>query len=153
MHEVFDVVLASEAFHHPWDPGFIYLLEDRGRYKIGRTKSPKHRLSVAKTWVPDFEMIGMKPFWFHSELETYVHVGLANFSYKGEWFDFAGNEFEETFIGEFKYFTNDDPIKNTRSFTYFMNGTNMSEFTLEWTRQKNSKRSFLSENSLHTPKR
>lgn len=153
MKDVFDVALASEAFTKPFDPGFIYLLRDRGRYKVGRTTSPKHRLSVARTWIPDIEVIGMKPFWFHSELESYVHVGLAMFSYKGEWFDFEGDEFEEQFIDEFKFFTEENPIKNTRSFTYFINGTGMNELTLEWSRLGNSKRQFLRETSFHSSNR
>lgn len=95
MKEVFDIALAAEAIPKPSDPGYIYLLKDRGRYKVGRTKSPEHRLRVARTWIPDIEVIGMKPFWFHSEIESYVHVGLEKFSYKGEWFDFEGDEFEE----------------------------------------------------------
>jgi len=153
MNDVFDLALAFDAFEKPLDPGYIYLLGDRGRYKIGRTKSPSHRLRIARTWIPDIEVIGMKPFWFHSELESYIHIGLATFSYKGEWFDFECDEFEEVFINEFKLFTDDDAIKNTRSFVYFVNGTGMNELTLEWSRQGNSKRRFLRENSLFSAKR
>ena len=150
MHDIFDVTLASEAFKSPSDPGYIYLLKDRGRYKIGRTKSPTHRLRVARTWIPDIEVLGMKPFWFHTEFEAYMHVGLAMFAYKGEWFDFEGDEFEEVFINEFKFFSDDNPIRNTQSFAYFVNGTGMNELTLEWSRQGKSKRQFLQETSFHS---
>lgn len=150
MQDMFNAALAKEAFGNPADPGYIYLMRDRGRYKVGRTKSPKHRLRVAKTWIPDIEVIGLKPFWFHKELEAYVHVGLATFAYKGEWFDFEGDEFEETFINEFKFFADHNPISNTRSFTYFVNGTGMNELTLEWSCQGNSKRRFLKETSFHS---
>lgn len=150
---MFDIALAETAFPNPADPGYIYLLKDRGRYKVGRTKSPKHRLRVARTWIPDIQVIGMKPFWFHIELEAYVHVGLAQFSYKGEWFDFEGDDFEEQFVGEFKFFSDEDPISNARSFAYFVNGTGMNELTLVWSRQGNSKRRFLSEASFHSSNR
>lgn len=149
MKNVFDIALATEVFPSPSDPGYIYLLKDRGRYKVGRTKSPDHRLRVARTWIPDIEVIGMKPFWFHTELESYLHVGLAMFSYNGEWFDFGGDDFEEQFLDEFKFFTDEDPIKNTRSFVYFVNGTGMNELTLEWLSQGSSKRQFLRETSFH----
>ena len=150
MKDVFNIVLATETFPSASDPGYIYLLKDRDRYKVGRTQSPEFRLRVARTWIPDIEVIGMKPFWFHSELESYVHVGLAMFSYKGEWFDFEGDEFEEQFVDEFKYFSDEDPIKNTRSFVRFINGTGMNELTLEWSSQRKSKRRFLREVSIHS---
>ncbi len=92
----------------------------------------------------------MKPFWFHSKLESYLHVGLAMFSYKGEWFDFEGDDFEEQFVDEFKFFTDENPIQNTRSFVYFVNGTGMNELTLEWSSQGSSKRQFLRETSFHS---
>lgn len=150
MDRIFDVALASLSFGAAVDPGFIYLLRDRGRYKVGRTTSPSYRLRVARTWIPDIEILAMKPFWYHSEFESFIHVGLAMFAYKGEWFDYEGDEFEEIFISEFQYFTDEDPVRNTHSFPYFLNGTAMSEFTLEWSGRKVSKRRFLKENSFHS---
>lgn len=149
MRKLFDVTAASEAFAKPADPGFIYLFRDRGRYKVGRTIAPEHRIRAARTWIPDIQVIGMKPFWFHSELESYLHVGLAMFAFDREWFDFKGDEFEESFVDEFSFFKDEDPIGNTRSFTYFVNGTGMNEFTLEWSSQGCSKRQFLRDNSIH----
>lgn len=89
----------------------------------------------------------MKPFWSHRAVEWYTHIGLAMFHYQGEWFDFAGDEFEATFVDEFTYFTDDDPINNSLSFPYFINGCGMNEFTLEWSNQGISKRRFLKDNS------
>lgn len=153
MNDIFDITLAKEAFGKPTSPGYIYLLKDRGRYKVGRTESPIHRLRAAKTWIPDIEQVGMKPFWFHRELESYIQVGLAMFSYKGEWFDFEGDEFEHTFVAEFKFFSDNNPVSNTRSFAYFINGTGMNELTLEWSREGTSKRRFLRESSFHSANR
>jgi hypothetical protein len=147
MKNLFDVDEARRSFDPPEDPGFVYLLKDRGRFKLGRTTSPQYRLRVARTWIPDIEIVAMKPFWFHRAVEWNTQIGLAVFHHKGEWFDFAGDEFEETFIDEFAYFSDDNPIRNSLSFPYFMNGIGMNEFTLEWSRRGVSKRRFLQENS------
>jgi hypothetical protein len=40
------------------DPGFIYVIESNGRYKIGKTKNTQDRLKAAKTWLPDMTLIG-----------------------------------------------------------------------------------------------
>ncbi|MGY3670932.1 GIY-YIG nuclease family protein (plasmid) [Marinovum sp. KMM 9989] len=149
MRKLFDITAASKAFPRPADPGFIYLFSDRGRYKVGRTIAPEKRIKAARTWIPDIQVIGMKPFWFHSELESYIHVGLAAFAFDREWFDFEGDEFKQEFIDEFSFFKDEDPIGNTRSFAYFVNGTGMNGFTLDWSSQGCSKRQFLRDNSTH----
>ncbi len=47
---------------HRVDPGFIYIVENHGKYKIGKSKRARIRLSAAKTWLPDMKLVGHKPF-------------------------------------------------------------------------------------------
>lgn len=145
--KIFDFERAKRYFGSPSDPGYIYVLRDRGRYKIGKSKQPRSRIRSARTWIPDVQTIGVKPFWFHGELEKYLQVGLAQFSLQREWYDFEGDEFEDWFVEEWTSFHDGQPDKNTRDFTYFMNGTGMAEFTLAWSSQEISKSKFLWENS------
>ena len=97
----------------PNDPGYIYVIRSGPRLKIGCSKSKKSRLREAKTWLPDGEVIGIKPFWNHRELEKYLQLGLAMFWYKGEWYEFEGDEFEEHFLVEFKAFNDFDINRNS----------------------------------------
>ena len=91
----------------------------------------------------------MKPFWLHSKLESYIQVGLAMFAFDREWFDFKGDEFEESFVDGFSFFKGKDPVGNTCSFTYFVNGKGMHEYTLEWSSQECLNCRFLIDNSIH----
>ena len=143
MHNPFDLDKARRILPAPEDPGFVYLMRDRGRLKLGKTKTPENRVRTARTWCPDIEIIAMKPFWHHHSTERYIHVGLAMFHYKGEWFDFDGDAFEDSFIEEFQLFGDDDALENNLAFPYFINGSGMAEFTLEWSRRGISKRKFL----------
>lgn len=145
--EVFNFTEARKYFESPKDPGYIYVLRDRGRYKVGRSTRPKNRIRNARTWIPDLEIIGVKPFWFHSSLETYLQVGLAQFSFQREWFEFNGDEFENHFTEAWTSFKDKHPELNNRDFTYFINGTGMADFTLMWSSQHTSKSKFLREMS------
>ena len=42
---------------HRVDPGYLYIIESHGKYKIGMTTSTKERFSAAKTWLPDMQLI------------------------------------------------------------------------------------------------
>jgi hypothetical protein len=46
-------------------------------FKIGKTKNPKRRIKDALTWIPDIEVVAMKPFWNISALERMIHEGLS----------------------------------------------------------------------------
>lgn len=75
------------------------------------------------------------------------------FWYKGEWYDFDGDEFEEWFISEFTAFDDIDINRNSIDFAYFMNSTGMSEYTIEFSRKNSSKVRFQREESLHSTRR
>jgi hypothetical protein len=124
------------------DPGWIYVLEHRGRLKIGKTKKPQKRLRDARTWMPELHIVGVKPFWNHSELERDLHTGLAQFWHCQEWFDFNGDEFEEVFKEGFREFYDDDIDLNSVDFIYWFNSSGMAEFTLEHSRQGGSLKGF-----------
>lgn len=72
------------------------------------------------------------------------------FWYKGEWYDFKGDEFEESFIDEFIAFDDTDINRNSIDFIYFMNSSGMSEYTLEFSTRKSSKLRFQREESMHS---
>ena len=68
------------------DPGFLYVVEAGKRLKIGKSKNHRARIRAAKTWLPDMKFIGAKPFWIVNQFEKYLHEGLAQWWYDGEWF-------------------------------------------------------------------
>ena len=39
---------------------------------------------LGQTWLPDGEVIGIKPFWCISEFERTILCGIANFWHEGE---------------------------------------------------------------------
>ncbi|OKL42908.1 GIY-YIG nuclease family protein [Pseudovibrio exalbescens] len=131
----------------PTDPGFIYVIAAYKKIKVGRSVAPKKRIKEAKTWLPDAEIIGVKPFWNHTALERALHVGLAQFWHDKEWYDFKDDDFYEYFIDEIKAFSDENINSNSINFIYMMNGTGMAEFTLEESASSISKRKFLKENS------
>jgi len=102
------------------DPGYLYVIEDKGRFKIGKSRSTKERLKAAKTWLPDMALIGFKPFWGMSHNERLLHASLSRFWYAGEWFSFEGeDEMREWFIENFNAFSDEDPDVNSVNFTYW----------------------------------
>lgn len=102
------------------DPGYLYVIEDKGRFKIGKSRSTKERLKAAKTWLPDMNLIGFRPFWGVSHSERLLHAGLSRFWYAGEWFSFEGeDEMREWFVENFNAFSDEDPDMNSVNFIYW----------------------------------
>lgn len=122
---------------HRVDPGFIYIVENHGRYKIGKTKKTEQRIRAAKTWLPDMKLIGVKPFWGVSYHERQLHTGFARHWYHGEWFDFKDeDEIRDLLLEGFCAFKDDNPDENSRDFIYWFNGDGMAEFQIEMSRQR-----------------
>ncbi len=132
------------------DPGYIYVIRSGPRLKIGRSMDRTSRLRQARTWLPDGEILGVKPFWNHQIVERNIQLGLAMFWYKGEWYDFKGDAFEGSFIDEFMAFDDSDINRNSIDFIYFMSSSGMSEYTLEFSTRKSSKLRFQREESVHS---
>lgn len=132
-----------------FDPGYLYVIRSQSRLKIGRSTGKRDRIRQARTWLPDGEVLGIKPFWNHRVLEKYLQLGLTMFWYKGEWYDFGGDEFEEAFIEDFIAFDDADINRNSIDFIYFMNSSGMSEYTLEFSQRNVSKASFLRKESVN----
>lgn len=137
----------------PRDPGYIYLLGAGSRIKIGRSINRETRIKQARTWLPECEVIGVKPFWNHKNVEKYLQLGMARFWVTGEWYEFEGDEFEDLFLMEFRAFSEQDINRNSIDFIYFMNSTGMSEFTLEYSTRKSSKLGFQREETSHSSHR
>jgi hypothetical protein len=112
-------------------PGWLYVLKSGSRLKIGNTKNLENRFRTARTWIPDIEVVGAKPFWRVAAVERILHIALTDYWTGGEWFTFGDDEFEEYFIETFREFYDDDINSNSVDFIYWMNSTGMSEFTLE----------------------
>ena len=122
---------------HRVDPRYLYIIENHEKYKIGKTVRTRDRFRAAKTWLPDMRLIAFKPFWGMSHLERLLHIGFANYSYAGEWYDFAGDdEARDLLIEGFIAFTDDSPDANSRDFIYWYNGEGMAEFLLAINSQK-----------------
>lgn len=115
----------------PVDPGYIYVIEDRGLHKIGRSKYAGTRIKAAKTWLPDMKLIGCKPFWNVSKTETCFHEGFCRNWYLGEWFKFAKSEELQLLTEGFLEFSDTDRDKNSLDFIYWFNSWGMAEFVRE----------------------
>lgn len=124
------------------EPGFLYVVEHGGKYKIGSTKSRRNRLRSAKTWLPDMTVAGVKPFWDYKEKERLLHVGNAMCWYDGEWFVPYDEAFQDYFVDEFKAFSDTEINRNSVNFVYWYNGSGMAEFVIEKNRQRMSLREF-----------
>jgi hypothetical protein len=121
------------------DPGWLYILKNNCRFKIGKTTNPKRRLSAAKTWLPDVEIIGVKPFWNISELERQLLSGLAQFWVSGEWYEFPDDTYDHL-LEDFQGFYDEDRDMNSVDFIYWINSSGMSELITEHYRRKISLR-------------
>lgn len=122
---------------HRVDPGFIYIIESQGRYKIGKAKRAENRLKAARTWLPDMTLVGFKPFWGVSHHERELHAGFARYWYAREWFDFEGDDdVRDLLLDGFTAFSDDSPDRNSVNFIYWFNGDGMAEFLIEMNRQR-----------------
>jgi hypothetical protein len=138
---------------HRVDPGFIYIIESNGRYKIGKTKRTKHRLKAAKTWLPDMTLIGFKPFWGVSHHERCIHSGFARYWYAREWFSFEGDDdARDLLLDGFTAFSDDSADKNSINFIYWFNGDGMAEFLIEMDQQRLTLPKFQMQESINQKK-
>ena len=109
------------------DAGYIYLIENKGLYKIGKSIRPEKRLREAKTWLPDMNIIGIKPFWNVSIIERQMHEGFAHCWYANEWFSLFDEGYEDLLLNDFSAFSDNDRDKNSVDFIYWFNGSGMLE--------------------------
>lgn len=124
------------------DPGFIYFLRSGKYFKIGRSSNPIQRLKPARTWNPEIEIIGIKPFWQHKAAEFELHIGMARAWRRLEWFELPDESYD-WLLDEFTAFDDRNLDSNSINFTYMMNGTGMSEFTHEFSQSRFAKKGFL----------
>jgi len=118
------------------DPGWIYVVKNGDLFKVGKSKNPNRRIfSEARTWLPDLDVIGTKPFWNISVTERLIHEGLSLFWYDREWFRFGDDEFGNEFIDAFCGFYDEDRDMNSVDFIYWFNGSGMAELAIERRRQ------------------
>lgn len=124
------------------NPGYIYMIENQGRFKIGRSVDHKSRLRAAKTWLPDARIIGIKPFWDHRTIEMHLHEGFADSWYDREWFAPYDEPYREVMVEGFSEFSDDDRFRNSIDFIYWFNSEGMAEFVMERAYQNRPLRSF-----------
>lgn len=121
---------------HPIDPGWIYLVEHQSRFKIGRTSNPKKRFREARTWIPDINVIALKPFWGCRYVERVLHITLVWHWHANEWHQFLDEEHERFIVSELVAFDDYDINKNSVDFPYFINGSGLGEFGVEFASRK-----------------
>ena len=131
----------------PRDPGFIYVVQHNGRFKIGKTRNAKDRMKAAKTWLPDMQVIGIKPFWGVTEKERLLHVGFAQCWYHGEWFEPIDEGYRDTLIENFSAFSDSNRDMNSVNFIYWFNGDGLSEMVKEQNVQRLTIRRFQKQES------
>jgi len=129
------------------DPGFIYIVEDHGRLKIGKTKRTVDRMRAAKTWLPDMALLACKPFWNVSQVERDLHAGFSVGWYAGEWFALDDCD-RDILVEGFGEFSDVDRDANTADFTRWCNSEGMVESIIECDRQANGLKRFLGEESF-----
>jgi hypothetical protein len=124
------------------EPGWLYVIKNADLFKIGKTTNPKRRLlNEARTWLPDMELVGVKPFWNISALERFLLCGAAPHWYAGEWHCFPDSTWD-FFFEDFSGFYDDDRDMNSVDFIYWVNGSGLSEVIAEQNHQKVSLRTF-----------
>jgi T5orf172 domain len=129
------------------DAGYIYIVEDRNKFKIGKSTNPSTRLKAARTWLPDIKLIGCKPFWNISKIERSLHTAFSRSWYTGEWIDFESDDDKHILLEGFCEFSDTDYDWNSVDFIYWFNSNGMSEFSIERSRQQISLPKFLKQES------
>ena len=124
------------------DPGYLYIIRAGGRLKIGKSKGRVSRIRAAKTWLPDMELVGIKPFWLINDFEKYLHQGLAQWWYEGEWFHPGQDPYLADFLHNFRAFFDDENRRdmNSINFVHWMN--DFGESAMERASRRQSLRAF-----------
>jgi hypothetical protein len=117
------------------NPGWLYVFKDGIRFKVGKTTNPKGRLFAARTWVPNIEVIGIKPFWNISSLERQMLSGLVQFWVADEWYECSDDSCDLLFE-DFSNFYDEDRDMNSVDFIYWINGSGMAELLIEHNRRR-----------------
>lgn len=125
------------------DPGFVYVVKAGSRYKIGRTVAPKDRMRAARTWLPELQIVGIKPFWGYKNTERLMHVGFARAWKTAEWFELPDEGYRMALVDGFAAFDDHDINRNSVDFIYWFNGDGMAEFVMERSKQGTSIPQFL----------
>lgn len=124
------------------EAGYLYIIRETGRLKIGKSKDRASRIRAAKTWLPDMTLVGVKPFWLINEFEKCLHEGLAQWWYEGEWFHPGKDPYLVDFLHNFRAFSDDDVRRdmNSINFVHWMN--DLSEMAAERASLRQSLRAF-----------
>ena len=129
------------------DPGYIYIVEDHGRFKIGKTRRTAARMRAAKTWLPDMQLLACKPFWNISQVERDLHAGFSVGWYAGEWFALDDGD-RDILLDGFGEFSDDDRDANTANFVRWCNSDGIAESIIERDRQAIGLKRFLDQESF-----
>ena len=117
------------------DPGWIYVFKNERLLKIGKTSDPKRRVREARTWLPEIQVLGVKPFWNIGEIERTLHEGCAPYWHGGEWFSIDDQHDYNFFMKGFQEFYEEDRDSNSVDFIYWWNSSGYAEFSIERRRQ------------------
>lgn len=76
--------------------GFVYILEDKGVYKIGKTISLKDRFKTHKSSNLNISFLyGSEEVRKYSKLEAFLHALFSDKRVYGEWFDLNKEELKK----------------------------------------------------------
>lgn len=122
----------------PIDPGWIYIVQNNRKYKIGKTRNPTKRFKEARTWIPEIRIVAVKPFLGITYVERVLHIVLVWHWHSNEWHKFIDREHKEIFMEEFFAFDDSDINGNSVDFPYFINGTGLGDFGMEFSSKNTS---------------
>lgn len=109
------------------DGGWLYMILNGDLLKVGKTTQPARRLREAQTWLPNGELIGIKPFWDVHMAERTLLCGLANCWVEGEWHRFPDQEMYDNVFSDFRMFDDHDRNRNSVDFHYWIGSSGTGE--------------------------
>lgn len=90
-----DINTKPDGYSFKEQTGFVYILRDRGNYKIGKTTCIKDRLKAHKCSNLNIEFLyGSKEVYKHSKLEAFLHASFSDKRVYNEWFNLNKEELE-----------------------------------------------------------
>ena len=90
-----DINTKPDGYSFKEQTGFVYILRDRGNYKIGKTTCIKDRLKAHKCSNLNIEFLyGSKEVYKYSRLEALLHSSFDSKRVYTEWFKLTKEELE-----------------------------------------------------------
>lgn len=80
---------------HKPQPGYVYVVEGGGYYKIGKAKDIRNRTTWFELKLPfEVKLVYLIESEYYSETEKELHLAFANKRINGEWFDLTEEDLD-----------------------------------------------------------